>query len=130
MALINCNECNAQISDKANNCPKCGAPVTVKIKCFECGVELDKGTKSCSNCGVEQDLNEVIKKEPANKSAANSLSHDARPKSNSKRLMWILFGLVLIILFLVFALANRNSSPSIHDADNAAVEEAKRNTGY
>ena len=27
MALINCHECNAQISDAATTCPHCGAPV-------------------------------------------------------------------------------------------------------
>jgi uncharacterized paraquat-inducible protein A len=27
MALINCPECNAQISDKAAVCPKCGHPM-------------------------------------------------------------------------------------------------------
>lgn len=27
MALINCSECNAQISDKAAACIKCGAPI-------------------------------------------------------------------------------------------------------
>jgi hypothetical protein len=27
MALINCNECGNQVSDKAAACPKCGAPV-------------------------------------------------------------------------------------------------------
>ena len=28
MALINCPECNAQISDAATACPRCGAPLT------------------------------------------------------------------------------------------------------
>ena len=28
MALINCPECNAQISDAATACPQCGAPLT------------------------------------------------------------------------------------------------------
>lgn len=27
MALINCKECGKEISDKANTCPNCGAPV-------------------------------------------------------------------------------------------------------
>ena len=27
MALINCTECNKEISDKAQNCPGCGAPI-------------------------------------------------------------------------------------------------------
>ncbi len=30
MALINCPECNAQISDKASNCPNCGFPIKEK----------------------------------------------------------------------------------------------------
>jgi hypothetical protein len=29
MALINCTECNKEISDKAQTCPGCGAPVVV-----------------------------------------------------------------------------------------------------
>ncbi|MVX36119.1 hypothetical protein [Myroides sp. LoEW2-1] len=28
MALINCSECNKEVSDKALNCPKCGNPVS------------------------------------------------------------------------------------------------------
>jgi hypothetical protein len=27
MALIRCNECNNQVSDQAEACPECGAPV-------------------------------------------------------------------------------------------------------
>ena len=29
MALINCTECNREISDKAQTCPGCGAPVVI-----------------------------------------------------------------------------------------------------
>lgn len=32
MALIQCHECSAQISDHARTCPKCGAPVIATIK--------------------------------------------------------------------------------------------------
>ena len=28
MALISCDECGAEISDRANSCPKCGFPLT------------------------------------------------------------------------------------------------------
>lgn len=27
MALVNCHECNKQVSDTARTCPNCGAPV-------------------------------------------------------------------------------------------------------
>ena len=32
MSLIRCHECNAEISDLALSCPKCGAPPTSAIK--------------------------------------------------------------------------------------------------
>jgi hypothetical protein len=32
MALIQCHECRAQVSDHAGTCPKCGAPVIATIK--------------------------------------------------------------------------------------------------
>ncbi|ARV15170.1 hypothetical protein [Polaribacter sp. SA4-12] len=34
MALINCKECNEKISDKANNCPKCGIKQNKKTNSF------------------------------------------------------------------------------------------------
>ena len=30
MAIINCPECNSDISNKAENCPKCGFPISVR----------------------------------------------------------------------------------------------------
>lgn len=32
MALINCSECGAQVSDKAAACPQCGAPPAAAAK--------------------------------------------------------------------------------------------------
>ncbi|WP_111860711.1 zinc ribbon domain-containing protein [Acinetobacter sp. CFCC 10889] len=34
MALKNCKECNAQISDKATSCPQCGSPQPKKTSVF------------------------------------------------------------------------------------------------
>lgn len=34
MALIKCGECNAEMSDKADKCPKCGAPAKKKTSLF------------------------------------------------------------------------------------------------
>lgn len=33
MAIIKCKECKKEVSDKAKNCPSCGAPVKNKIGC-------------------------------------------------------------------------------------------------
>lgn len=32
MALINCPECNKEISDKAKSCPNCGCPININAK--------------------------------------------------------------------------------------------------
>lgn len=32
MALIKCKECGAEVSDKADVCPKCGAPFKLRVK--------------------------------------------------------------------------------------------------
>lgn len=61
MALILCNECGKEVSDKAESCPHCGAPVTAKeeeyseIKtCLVCGEYFGKG-KMCVSCGADRD---------------------------------------------------------------------------
>lgn len=60
MALILCNECGEQVSDKAENCPHCGAPVVAKGKeyseietCKVCGKYFGRG-KTCVSCGAER----------------------------------------------------------------------------
>lgn len=40
MALINCKECNAEISDKAPHCVRCGAPVTTEHEIKAAGAKL------------------------------------------------------------------------------------------
>lgn len=42
MALIKCNECGKEISDKAVRCPYCGVFVEEDqlIKCSECGADV------------------------------------------------------------------------------------------
>ncbi len=55
MALINCNECGHQMSDKASCCPQCGAPVVKKTFCDECGAEISPNALSCPKCGCPCD---------------------------------------------------------------------------
>jgi len=40
MALINCSECGAEVSDKAASCPKCGAPITAAKEVEKVGVQV------------------------------------------------------------------------------------------
>ena len=65
MALINCPNCNKEISDKAKFCVGCGYQLindidTVKtMNCPECGVVTDGMTDACSNCGYPLNLFEL-----------------------------------------------------------------------
>lgn len=51
MALIKCTECGHEVSDKATNCPHCGAPVIKTVICSECGAQLKDTDRICANCG-------------------------------------------------------------------------------
>lgn len=63
MALINCPECNKEISDKAVSCPNCGYPIqgqTLKSKysptgmnvCPKCG-KFYSSKERCPDCNTE-----------------------------------------------------------------------------
>lgn len=53
MTLIKCSECGSDISDKANNCPKCGLPISSNKnirKCSKCGDIISAKDKKCPHC--------------------------------------------------------------------------------
>lgn len=63
MALINCPECNKEISDKAKSCPNCGFPIqeqiikskssSIKVNiCPKCG-EIWGNYEKCQHCGTK-----------------------------------------------------------------------------
>ncbi len=40
MSLIQCSECNNEVSDKASSCPKCGAPIASNNENIAAGANL------------------------------------------------------------------------------------------
>jgi RNA polymerase subunit RPABC4/transcription elongation factor Spt4 len=68
MALINCPECNREISDKANTCPNCGFPISDHLnkesnrnddpglKCVHCGASIESDDDFCPTCGMDQSI--------------------------------------------------------------------------
>lgn len=54
--LISCQSCGAQISDKAESCPKCAATPDVylgaTLKCSECGNQEREAYLACRECGA------------------------------------------------------------------------------
>lgn len=55
MSLIKCKECGHVVSDKAQSCPHCGAPVENVVKCAECGTILPETSTACPNCGCPKE---------------------------------------------------------------------------
>ncbi len=51
MALIICSQCGREISDKAQQCIHCGAPILKLEICEECGTEYPEQEKACPTCG-------------------------------------------------------------------------------
>ena len=40
MALIKCSECGREVSDKAESCPQCGAPIASALETEAAGIKL------------------------------------------------------------------------------------------
>lgn len=82
MALIKCEECGKEISDKASHCVNCGCPVIKKVYCLECGYEINESDKICKKCGCPvnfddtKDNDEVKKQEKDNNINDNSNEKD------------------------------------------------------
>ena len=95
MSLINCTECGKQVSDKAKNCPNCGAPIATTKFCKHCGSKIDLDCVVCPKCGkqvesLNKDKNIVIN----NSSSASSVA--TMPEKKKKKYN----GLVDFILIL------------------------------
>lgn len=59
MPLINCKDCDTEISDSAESCPKCGAPVPKTLSadeaaCPHCMSVVHKDAWVCSGCGAKK----------------------------------------------------------------------------
>lgn len=50
MAIIRCPECREKVSDKADSCPHCGAPIS-RLVCIYCGAPISSRDVRCSKCG-------------------------------------------------------------------------------
>ena len=93
MALINCENCGKQISDKAKNCPHCGNAVLQPYSCAECGTIISSNEEVCPNCGFPiSDNNTEPKLETSDKS-----NDDVSGLSKSR------FRPIYIILIVVIA---------------------------
>ncbi len=77
MALIKCTECGNMLSDKAQTCPHCGAPVEHLVKCEDCGTEYAADAAACPTCGCPNHAHESAQQ------TAESVSPSSQPQYHS-----------------------------------------------
>lgn len=110
MSLIRCAECNAEISDKALNCPQCGCPrefitkenLLIEIICEECENKYDSKLEMCPSCGCPNesynqaiDNNDIETIEEQDKEDLNNLKYKGVKG-------WLLFYCITLIVFQPF----------------------------
>ena len=131
MALIKCNECGQTISDKAEACPHCGAPVSPRddvavnepAKCSECGAQLPDGATECPECGCPVDgVGPEGSLKQTNAPSVEIPEPTPLPKSKKKgcRLM---LGFALLAWVVIFVSVAIISTPT--KEERAAAEAAK-----
>lgn len=124
--LIACQECNAQISEAAAACPKCGASPDAFLgaprSCAECGnTDYRPAHPQCRACGAPQlvAIGPIANTTPANASPQSAAAqqidyrkleewrnHDREVRERRKSgWRWMGCGLTLLLLGVVSALA-------------------------
>ncbi len=102
MAMITCPECGKEVSDKANSCPHCGAPIA-KNFCKFCGERIEPDCVICPKCGKQ--VNELSAVKPDrdiiinnnNNASASTVAVPGMPKAKNK---WVAFFLCLFLGFI------------------------------
>ena len=134
MALIKCDACGRDISDKAKKCPHCGAERLFaqdepELKtCPECGAILDNDAVECPNCGCpieeENDLptdDQEPQKVEISRIAVNS---------NTKKIVIIAVAVILAIAAIIGVVAIAKSSKEKKDAAAAQAAYADNLRNY
>jgi len=117
MALINCPNCNKEVSDKAKVCVECGHQLIDNVNiekmaiCPECGAVTEGMENVCSNCGYP--LNTVEIK-----------TDEKKPKSIFKKIwFWVLAVFLVLIISAVSYLFNYARAEIYYTDFTTAVNE-------
>ena len=125
MALINCSECGNQMSDKAQNCPKCGAPnpnapmrMPAGFTFNPCAWHSDMpAVSSCVTCGRAMCKNcvdtapfTVDNKPQCNECSLQMLSENIA--ANKKTKTWSIIKLTFLLFFMFIGLGLFMTDPN------------------
>lgn len=124
MALINCRECGNQMSDKAQNCPKCGAPnpnAPMRMTGYSfnpCAWHSDApAVSSCVTCGkamckkcVDSAPFTLDNKPQCNECSLQMLAENIA--ANKKTKIWSIVKLIFLLFFMLIGLMIYASNPN------------------
>jgi uncharacterized protein YxeA/ribosomal protein L40E len=112
MALINCPECNAQISDQAEICPKCGNPqkeVKVKKAIKRENVQVNNPTRNAA----QESQTHVI-------STSNGMGR-------STIVLLIILAIISVFVFAIIVANKSNSNPTTEINNGSATNDVSTN---
>lgn len=110
MALIQCEHCGNDISDKAANCPYCNRVLTKDTKgnslCEECNTEIPADAKVCPKCGCPVSVKE---EETTQRVEVASVNLHMK-KSTKKIVIAVVVAIVLLVSgVLIFSIVSNNN---------------------
>ena len=129
MALIYCSECGNQISDKAQNCPQCGAPNPNAPKQYPAGFTFNPcawhsdmpAVSSCVTCGramckscVDTAPFTLDNKPQCNECSLQMLAENIA--ANKKTKVWSIVKLIFLLFFMFIGLSIFMSTNDIMNA--------------
>ena len=110
MALVKCESCGKEISDKAAVCPHCGAEQNQTesepqvLICKECGAEIVGTSESCPNCGCPVEIEEQENKSDS-QAADNIAALADKVKKIDVKSKKFLVCIVAVALLLIIGIA-------------------------
>lgn len=112
MALIECPECEAQISDKAKTCPKCGCPVPEQVELTPAQAKaIDMLSKRISVPMVAKATGLPMKEVSAMKAELMvEVGKIEAKKEEQKAVWWDKVSLVLCSAGLVYEISHKGSA--------------------
>jgi hypothetical protein len=121
MALIECPECNTQVSSAAPSCPKCGFPVAQQVKH---GLGKGRFDEAAHESGV--DLSELEGPRPLPPLSEGESKSELRKQTNKRD--WRLLAAVVILLLVAAAIINRCERDAVEPV--ATVEPGSQSRGW
>lgn len=103
MSIIRCKECGNMVSDKANACPHCGAPIDLTLSCGEKGAISPRFPNNENN-----DMKHV------------SSPYHANNKNNSNAWMWVLITILVVLLSIIAGYVFFDNSHSTNSRNHRA----------